>query len=276
VYNVALVDAHLGNLDQANVGARQILAWSEANSDTWMEMSACSVLGLAALSGGDPNGARPWLDRWWRASETVHVIDPGISRFHGDHIESLIGAGVVDAATAQTEILEFRAERANRTSALAVAARCRALLAATAGDQRGALVHLDAALAHHAACPIPFETARTLMIRGTVHRRAKEKGAAKTYLERARIAFDGLGAAAFSARATAELDRLGTRPPSSLELSATERRVAELAAAGLTNRQVAERCFMSPKTVEANLVRIYRKLSIKSRAELGARMVRDG
>ena len=48
--------------------------------------------------------------------------------------------------------------------------------------------------------------------------------------------------------------------------------IAELAAAGMTNRQVAEQAFVSPKTVEASLARVYRKLGIRSRAELGARM----
>ena len=55
----------------------------------------------------------------------------------------------------------------------------------------------------------------------------------------------------------------------------SERRVAELAATGLTNREVALAAFMSPKTVEANLSRVYRKLGITSRAELGARMAAE-
>jgi DNA-binding CsgD family transcriptional regulator len=59
------------------------------------------------------------------------------------------------------------------------------------------------------------------------------------------------------------------------ELTATEKRVAELAATGLTNREVASKAFMSPKTVQANLTRIYRKLGISSRAELGARMAEE-
>ena len=62
------------------------------------------------------------------------------------------------------------------------------------------------------------------------------------------------------------------RPAAPGELTETERRVAELAAAGLTNREVAQRLFLSVKTVEANLARVYRKLATASRAELGARM----
>ena len=56
------------------------------------------------------------------------------------------------------------------------------------------------------------------------------------------------------------------------ELTATELRVAELAAAGITNREIARAVFISEKTVEAHIARVYRKLGIRSRAELGARM----
>ena len=65
---------------------------------------------------------------------------------------------------------------------------------------------------------------------------------------------------------------MGLRRSAPGELTAGERRVAELAAGGLTNREVAARAVISPKTVEANLARVYRKLGITSRAELGARM----
>jgi len=75
-------------------------------------------------------------------------------------------------------------------------------------------------------------------------------------------------------RTRAEIARLGLRPASPLTLTATEERVAALAAAGHTNRQVARDLFLSPKTVEANLARVYRKLGISSRAELGAAMAR--
>ena len=57
-----------------------------------------------------------------------------------------------------------------------------------------------------------------------------------------------------------------------MELTATEQRVAELAAAGLTNRRVAVAVFMTPKSVEGVLARVYRKLGVRSRAELGATM----
>ena len=273
LYNVSLVDAHLGKLHEAAAIGHEVLTWSEVHVDRWMEMSASGVLGFTALSAGDLSQARWWLDRWWSCSQAEGIVDPGVSRFHGDHIEALIGLGALAEATAQTDILQHRAEAARRVSAAAVAARCRALLAATAGDQPLALSFADTALELHAACPSDFDRARTLLVKGVVHRRAKEKGSAKKCLEEAFAIFARLGAKAFSSRTESELERIGTRVTSAFELTATERRIAELTASGLTNRQVAEQSFMSPKTVEANLARVYRKLGITSRAELGAVML---
>ena len=77
-------------------------------------------------------------------------------------------------------------------------------------------------------------------------------------------------------RTRAELARVGLRRAAPDELTENERRVAEHAASGLTNREVAAQLYMSPKTVEANLARVYRKLGIHSRAELGARLTSIG
>jgi DNA-binding NarL/FixJ family response regulator len=119
---------------------------------------------------------------------------------------------------------------------------------------------------------MPFELGRTLLVRGEVERRAKRKAAAKESLERALVIFDELGAPLWARRTREELQRIGLRRATGDELSEGERRVAELAASGLTNREVAAQLFMSPKTIEANLARVYRKLGIRSRAELGARV----
>jgi DNA-binding CsgD family transcriptional regulator len=76
----------------------------------------------------------------------------------------------------------------------------------------------------------------------------------------------------------AELDRVGLRPAAPVgvnDMTATEARVAELVAAGHTNREVASELFMSPKTVEAHLSRIYRKLEVRSRAELAHKLTRQ-
>ena len=81
--------------------------------------------------------------------------------------------------------------------------------------------------------------------------------------------FSELGTPLWSVRVRSEMARTKVNPSRDLELTPSERRVAELAAAGLTNRDVAAKLFMSAKTVEANLTQIYRKLGIRTRAELG-------
>ena len=154
----------------------------------------------------------------------------------------------------------------------AIAERCRGLVAAAAGDIPAAVAALERALAHDESALRPFERGRTLLVLGRVQRRAKQKAAAKQSLEQALEQFEILPAPLWSERAREELSRIGLRRAAPGELTENERRVAELAASGLTNREVAARLFMSPKTVEANVARAYRKLGIHSRAELGARL----
>lgn len=274
LYNVSLVDAHLGRLADADLAAKEILDWARQQDDQWMEMSATSALGFIALSRDDNPGARTWLDRWSHLADELGLIDPGISRFYGDHIESLVACGETAEATARTDELERRSTRAGRVSATAIAARCRALLAAAAGQIQLALDQIQTALDLDLTSPVPFERHRSLLVAGAVHRRARHKAAARSSLTEAAAGFAALGAVAWSERCERELQRVGTPARSATALTATEQKIAELAAAGLTNRQVAERSFLSAKTVEANLARVYRKLGISSRAELGARMGR--
>jgi len=121
---------------------------------------------------------------------------------------------------------------------------------------------------------MPFELARTLLVNGLLERRARRKRCARDCFEQALSIFNQLGAKLWAERARAELDRSYRRRSSPGELTPTEQRIAELAAAGLTNRAIAERVFLSPKTVEANLARVYRKLGIRSRAPLGQAMAK--
>jgi DNA-binding NarL/FixJ family response regulator len=107
-----------------------------------------------------------------------------------------------------------------------------------------------------------------------IHRRARHKRAAKESLEQAHRLFDEMGARLWADQAQAELDRLGLRRTSG-QLTVTEQRVAELAATGSTAKDIAAALFMSRRTVESNLARVYQKLGVSSRGELGARMTTD-
>jgi DNA-binding CsgD family transcriptional regulator len=162
---------------------------------------------------------------------------------------------------------EERAARSRIPWSLAVSARCRGLVLAAQGDLDGAREALEQALVEHERCPMPFERARTLLVQGRVQRRLKQKRQARLALEEARGLFARQGAETWVARVDEELGRVTVRRAPE-ELSATELRIAQLAAEGLTNKAIAEQVFVSVKTVEGNLKRAYQKLDISSRAQL--------
>jgi DNA-binding NarL/FixJ family response regulator len=142
------------------------------------------------------------------------------------------------------------------------------LAAAADGDFEAALGHGRRALATHERVHEPFERARTLLLLGTVHRRAGQKRLARETLAEARRAFEALGATGWAEQAGAETRRIGGRAAASEGLSEMERRIARLAAEGRTNREIAAAAVVSVKTVEANLTKAYRKLGVRSRTEL--------
>jgi DNA-binding CsgD family transcriptional regulator len=119
---------------------------------------------------------------------------------------------------------------------------------------------------------MPFERARTLLAKGRVHHRRKEKRLATETLGEAVGIFEELGSPLWAERARIELGRAGLRQRDPDALNVTEQQVAELAAQGLSNQEIAQRAFLSVKTVEANLTRVYRKLGIRSRAGLARRL----
>ena len=151
-----------------------------------------------------------------------------------------------------------------------IAGRGSGLLLAARGHLDDACDVLAAALAEDRAGQ-PFERARTLLAFGSVQRRHRQKRGARDALVEAHDTFAGLGAALWVDKAAAELARVGGRPATS-GLTPTELQVAELIAAGRTYREVAAELFISPKTVQWNLSKVYRKLDIRSRAELPGRL----
>ena len=98
----------------------------------------------------------------------------------------------------------------------------------------------------------------------------RRKAAARAALQEALEALEAMGARLWAYRARGELARIGGRAPAG-GLTPTEERVAELVAEGRSNKEVAEALFVSVRTVEANLTRIYAKLGIRSRTELASR-----
>jgi DNA-binding CsgD family transcriptional regulator len=264
----AIADAIAGDVDQGRERAEHSLAIAERTNGRPAEHFARAALGLLELSAGRPAQASAALDPLVDFLRAEQITEPGTARVLGDQIEALIALGKLDAAAELLGWYAANAERLGRRSALATAARCRGLLAGARRDVDGAVAELGGALALHEGVPIPLELGRTQLALGTALRRARQRGAAREALESARDTFGAIGARVWAGRAEAELQRLGGRPPSSGALTPTERRVAELVARGLQTKQVAATLFVSPKTVEGHLTRIYGKLGVGSRTEL--------
>jgi DNA-binding CsgD family transcriptional regulator len=268
--NLGAAMACEGQLDEATSVLAQVL--DDPSTNGWIRHRVHATLGFIALSRGDAVGAAACTDLWHQALTEMHFGEPGYSRSHLDHLCALIGSGrTVDAEAFCVEI-EGQAHRSGRESAAAVALTGRALLDAGAGRLDDARSAVAAALSWYDTSALRFDRARTLLISGQISRRAKAKSEARALLTEAEQEFARFGATAWRVQATAELARVNVRPSAPLALTETERLVAKLAASGLSNRDVADRTFLAVKTVEANLARAYRKLGIRSRAELGARM----
>jgi DNA-binding NarL/FixJ family response regulator len=265
----AFVNAYEGEIAAAREGAEEAIAVAESIDFFLPRLWACATLALLELSVGNPESA-------WRASEemtgpveTFGIAEPITLFFLPDAIEALVAVGQIARAEQLISLLERRGRELDRPWALAIGARCRGLQLAADGDLAGSADALAAALAEHARLDMPFERARTVFVKGLVERRAKQRAKARASLTEAHEAFERMGAQLWAARARDELARVsGRRPRSSGELTPTEQRVAELAAAGLSNKEVAEALFMSVNTVETHLSHAYSKLGVRSRAQL--------
>jgi DNA-binding CsgD family transcriptional regulator len=264
----ALVNALLGRLNQARTQVSEGLRLAETSHSQWFELMNLPVLGLVELSAGRPERVAAHLARADELCERIGLHEPGRFRFHADYIEALIALGELDRAAGVLARFTQRGQALGRVWALATSSRCHGLLLAARGDLAGAVAALEAALRDHERLPMPFEQARTFLVAGQVHRRARHKREARDMLAAAESQFASLGATVWAQRASEALGRVGLRAASPLDLTPTERGAAELAAAGLTNREIAERMFISLRTAESTLSRVYRKLGVRSRAEL--------
>jgi len=228
--------------------------------------------GAAGALAGDARAAGAALEPLLPMFEERGLPEPIVGFFLADAIEALVSLGHLQRAERLLTRFEEPARRLARGWALMAAGRCHALLQGARGDLSGASAAAHKALAEADGVELRLEVARTLLVAGQIERRRRSKRAAKELLGQALEIFERAGARLWAEKTRGELERVGLRRTGPDQLTEAERRVAELAASGLTNREVAAKLFMSPKTVEANLARAYRKLDIHSRAELGARL----
>jgi ATP/maltotriose-dependent transcriptional regulator MalT len=269
----AAVAAYAGEEESVRSDVAEAAAASERCGSRRLGEWPVTMLGFLEVSLGNYEAAiaalTPLMGMLAAVPDSTEIIN---ASYVPDAAEALIQLGRLDEAEPLITALERNGQRLDRPWMKAVGARCRAMLLAAQGDVDGANHAVEHALIEHDRLPMPFERARTQLLAGQLLRRQRQKDQAATTLREALKTFEDLNVRLWADRARAELARadVGTRRLSSL--SPSEQRVAELAASGMTNRDVASELFISPKTVESNLARIYRKLGIHSRAELGRHM----
>jgi len=264
----SLVHARTGESRPAHATADRSLALVRETGDRQSELTASWALGQLELAQGHAEAARERLSVIYGLVRSESIGEPGAVPFVVDYVEALTDLGRSDEAGAVLDWFEGNAQRLGRDAALANCGRCRGLLAGQAGDVDGAIAAFKEALELHARVRLPLDHGRTLLALGAAQRRAKRRREARETLERALAVFEEIGAALWAERAHAELKRISGRAATPGALTPAEERVAALVVEGKTNREVAAALFLSDRTVEGHLARIFGKLGIRHRTEL--------
>jgi DNA-binding CsgD family transcriptional regulator len=234
------------------------------------------VLGLLELTLGNFKIAEWHLIRCGARLGLLGLDDPALVRFEPDLVEALVAQGLHSLAVGPVMRLSVRAQRFRSDWGRSTAYRCRGLLACPESFER----EFRAALALHDDLN-PFDRARTQLLFGERLRRARRRVDAREQLAAALDTFQQLGAGPWAARAARELEATAVTarprhdPSVTDDLTPQERTVVGLMVEGVTIREAALRLFLSPKTVEAHLGRAYRKLGVRNRAQLAARVIRS-
>ncbi len=256
-----------GRHQQAHRLAEETLAEAATRRLIGAALVTHRALGELALATGRPEDALDHLDALWNLCPPGHR---GISLFAvPDLVEAAVRAGQPERCHQRlTDYLAF-ADSAGPPQVRALAARSRALL--TSGQD--ATRHFEQALRLHTAGEGAFDRARTQLLYGEFLRRERHRIQARTHLRAALDTFEQLGTQAWAQRAAGELRATGEtarrRDPSTLDqLTPQELQIVHAVAEGATNREIAAQLFISPRTVDYHLRKVFPKLGITSRTEL--------
>jgi DNA-binding CsgD family transcriptional regulator len=205
-----------------------------------------------------------------QVAATPHLVEAAT---HGAHQAAAPGAAALDLDAACDAFDRWTAAT-GRPAWLALRERCRALRAA---DGRAADEHFREALRQHRAGDADFPRAHTELLYGRELRRRRRPAAARAYLRSAVETFRLLDAAPWADQAARELRAAGEPVPDRVpdpdrRLTAQQERIARLVAEGATNREIAERLFLSPRTVDHHLRNVFVRLGVRSRTELARLM----
>ena len=274
---LATVAACRGDAAACRGHADAALAAAERHGQHWARLIALRACGLLALGQGDLGAAVSLFEEVTAVQLARGLRGPTVISLP-DLVETLARLGRRDDAASRAREFEQRVTGVADPRVPALLARCRAL----AADGPDADAAYRQALSHHEGDPDAFVVARTRLLYGEWLRRQGKRRAARAELNAAREAFEKYGAAPWAERARSELRASGavlrSRPQPGVQLTEAELRVAMLAADGLTDREICGQLYLSQKTVEFHLGRVYRKLGVRGRTELARRLptVRTG
>jgi DNA-binding CsgD family transcriptional regulator len=268
---LATVAACRGDVAACRSAAYAALEAAERHGQRWARLIALRALGLLALGQGDLVAAVSLFEQVAAVPLARGLRGPTVVSLP-DLVEALMRLGRRQDAASRAADFERRVTDVPDVRGPALVARCRALVGT--GTDAGEAYRL--ALVHHQDDPDSFVTARTRLLYGEWLRRQGERRLARTELDTALGVFEKYGAVPWAERARSELRASGavlrSRPQPGLELTEAELRVALLAADGLTDREICGQLFLSPKTVEFHLGRVYRKMGVRGRTELARQL----
>ena len=269
----ALLAAGRGDVAGTERWANDAISRAERTGSRWDELEARRARGMVGLRTGEPQRAVEDLRAVWEHTQREGVLEPGVFPVAPDLVEALVEVDAIAEARAVTIRLAQLAKRQDHPWARATVKRCRALLAPGADH---AAATLRAAAGDFERLGLRFDAARCMLALGRIQRRAKQWRAARDSLGSAEAAFERLGSPGWAELARSEHERIaGRRPSAGGELTATERRVVELAARGLANKQIASTLVVAVHTVEVHLAHAYAKLGVRSRSQLAGRLAAE-
>jgi DNA-binding CsgD family transcriptional regulator len=270
----ALLCAGRGDAAAAEHWARKAMTLAQETGSLWDGLEGARALGMSAVLSHEPGAACVALREVWAHTQREGVEEPGVFPVAPELVEALAESGELDEAGRVASRLRELAERHAHPWGLATARRCESVARlAAAGYDEHAAANLDAAATAYADLGLPFDRARSLLSLGRAQRRFKKWGVARRSLDHAASIFDAIGSSGWAEQAHSELSRVGARRPvASGELTGSEQRAAELAASGMSNKEISRELFVTVHTVEVHLSRAYAKLGVGSRRQLAAKL----
>jgi DNA-binding CsgD family transcriptional regulator len=273
---LARIEAARGDEDDCRRHAQRALALAYGRIGA-VVASASAALGLLELGLGRPDEAIVHLEEIARLAAAHGLREPAVVQWAPDLVEAFVRAGREDDAARELASFARLANETERTWALATTSRCRGLLAPDDAFE----AEFEQALELHGRTSAPFELARTQLCLGERLRRARKRAEAREPLRSALETFERLGATPWAERSRVELAATGETarrrdPYAAEQLTPQELQVALIVAQGATNKEAGAALFLSPKTIETHLGRVYRKLGVRSRTELAHLLASEG